>query len=149
MAKNHLTKKDIDKKVDKSLKKYRKLDFLGNYAMFMGITQLLEIALKNLLADNYNVSLEKTEKLTLGQTKSELEKLGLRSDLISLLENIVEKRNYIAHELLANEMITQSLINQSKAKEHFTKEARYLSKAIYELEHLMVLFKWTAKRNAW
>jgi hypothetical protein len=149
MAKDHLTKKEIAKKVNKRLKKYKRLGFLGSYAMFMGTAQVLEIALKNVLADCYKVGLDKTENLTLGQTKNELKKHGLRSDFLRLLESVVEKRKYIAHELLANEAITRALIDKSKPKKHFSKEARNLSKAIYELEQLMVLLKWTSKRSAW
>jgi hypothetical protein len=71
--------------------------------MFMGTAQLLEAALQQLLVRRYKYDLERIERWTLGRTVRQLEARGLRSDVIRLLESVVEYRNYIAHELLLND----------------------------------------------
>jgi hypothetical protein len=144
-----IKKKDIEKKVDRRIKKYGKLNYLGQFSLFMGTTQLLEIGLKNLLVDKYGYEFEKIESKTLGWTTIELEKKGLRPDFIHLLKSLVEKRNYVAHELLANEFITLTLAGGRKLKKHYSKELRFLHKSIFELEQVMVLFNWTTKHGGW
>ena len=144
-----LKKRDIEKKVNKRLKKYNKLNYLGQFAMFMGTTQLLELGLKNLLVSKYGYEFEKIENKTLGWTTIELEKKGLRVDFIHLLKSLVEKRNYIAHELLANEFIMLTLTGGLKPKKHYSKDLRFLHKSIFELEQVMVLFNWTEKHGGW
>ena len=76
----------IGKKVDERLKKYRGLNFFERYAMYMGVTQLLEFGLKKLLTELYDVELEQIENISLGQTCGQLKQRGLRGDFILLLE---------------------------------------------------------------
>jgi hypothetical protein len=115
----------------------------------MGTVQLLEIGLKKLLVDKYDYDFDKIENKTLGWTTVELEKKGLRTDFLYLLKSLVEKRNYVAHELLANEIIMQTLTSGLKPKKHYSKDLRFLHKSIFELEQVMVMFHWTTKHEGW
>ena len=133
---------------EKGLKKYKKLSFLEEYAMFMGVAQLLELGLKNLLVEKHGYDLEKLERKTLGQTKKELEKVKLRPDFLKLLESVVDYRNYIAHEILANRGLYFSIVGDKVPEGHYDKEHRLLHKAIYELEQLVFLFQWTDENDA-
>lgn len=144
-----LNREQIQKGIEKGLKKYENLGFLEEYAMFMGVAQLLELGLKNLLIDKFNYKLEDIEKKTLGQTKIELEKVKLRPDFLKLLESIVGYRNYIAHEILVNRGLYLAIASDMLPEGYYDKEHRTLHKAIYELEQLILLFDWTSENDAW
>jgi hypothetical protein len=102
------------------------------------------LGLKNLLVRKYNYEFDDLEKFTLGRTKNELERCGLRGDYLVLLENVVESRNYIAHEMLANYALMKSIVGDIG-----TKEQRTIWKAIYELEQAVFLLDRTEEHNAW
>src|SRR6478609_8986448 len=104
--------------------------------MYMGVAQILELQLKRLLSERYNYESDKLEKRTLGWIAKELEVKNLRQDFILLLHGVVEYRNYIAHQLLANEILFKSFMKGSLPENHYSKEARRLYKAIYALEQL-------------
>jgi hypothetical protein len=144
-----LSQKEIVKQTTKRLKKYKNLNYFEQYSMFMGVSQLLEIGLKNLIFNKYSYELDKIEKWTLGRITNELEKNKFRQDFIILLRSLVNYRNYIAHELLANELLSHILYKKLKPKKHYSKELRQLHKGIYELEQLMFLFTWTHQNNCW
>jgi hypothetical protein len=144
-----LNSEQIQTGIKKGLEKYNKLSFLEEYAMFMGVAQLLEFGLKNLLADKYNYQIEELERKTLGQTKRELEKVKLRPDFLKLLDSIVAYRNYIAHEILANRSLYLAVVGDKIPEGHYDKECRTLHKAIYELEQLVFLFEWTNENDGW
>lgn len=135
---------EIQREIFKRLKKYNKLNFLEQFAMFIGLAQILELGLKHLLARRYKQDLEQIEKWTLGRTANELKKSGLRQDFISLLESVVQYRNYIAHELLVNDAMLKALVGKSGRLEQ-----RHLEKGIYELEQIMVFHDWLEEHNAW
>lgn len=139
-----LSGEDIKKRVLKKFEEYKGLSHLENYAMFMGKAQLLEMALKSLLARKYRVPEETMEKWTMGRVKNELRDKGLRPDFITYLESVVEHRNYIAHEFLANNAITQSMAN-------FSDRMLYgdLFRATYELEQIIILYDWCEEHNGW
>lgn len=137
--------KEIQENVFKRLEKYEKLNTLEQFSMFMGVAQILEFGLKNLLVRKYGYELEKLEKHTLGRTKNELKQSGLRADFIALLESVVEYRNYIAHELLANDAILKSILGGDSG----CLETKHLQKGIYELEQLVFLHDWCEEHNAW
>jgi hypothetical protein len=134
---------------EKGLKKYEKLSFLEKYSMFMGIAQFLELGLKNLLVENHGYDLDKLDRKTLGQTKNELEKVKLRPDFLKLLDSVVEYRNYIAHEIIANRGLYISIVGDKVPEGHYDKKHRILDKAICELEQLVFLFQWTNENDAW
>lgn len=112
--------------------------------MFMGKAQILEFGLKALLTRTYGVESEQMEKWTLGKVKNELEKNGLRADFVALLHSLVQHRNYIAHELLANNALLSSILELSPVM-----HGRDLWKATYELEQLIILHDWCVEHDAW
>lgn len=120
---------EIRANVLKKMEKYDDRSFLENVAMYLGVAQILELGLKNLLVNKYDYEFDDLEKFTLGKTKNELERCGLRGDYLVLLESVIESRNYIAHEMLANDALLKSIVGGSGIKEKCT-----LWKAIYELE---------------
>lgn len=139
-----LSGEEIEKLVLQKLDEYKDLSFLEQYAMFMGKAQILEFGLKRLLARKYSVPMEDMERWPLGRVKNELEQKGLRPDFIALLNSVVQYRNYIAHELLANNALLSSIVDMSphmKGKE--------LWKGTYELEQIIVLHDWCEEHNAW
>lgn len=139
-----LSGEEIRSLVIKKLDAYKDLSFLEQYAMFMGKAQILEFGLKNLLARKYSVPLEDMERWTLGRVKNELEQRGLRADFIALLNSLVQYRNYIAHELLANNALISSIVEISPRM-----EGRDLWKGTYELEQIIILHDWCEENNAW
>ncbi len=147
MAKE-LTREEIQAGTQNGAKKYENLDFLGKYAMYMGVAQILEFGLKKLHQEKYGNTLEEMERWTLGKTKNELAAKGLRPDFINFLESVVEYRNYIAHEILANFALMKSVIDNIETNQ-YSKDERTLDKAILELEQIIFLFDWTNQNNAW
>lgn len=139
-----LSGEEIKERVLKKIEEYEGLSHLENYAMYMGKAQLLEMALKSLLSRKYNVPEESMERWTLGRVKNELRDKGLRPDFIGFLERVVEHRNYIAHEFLANNAITQSMANFSDRKLYGD-----LFRATYELEQMIILYDWCEEHNGW
>jgi hypothetical protein len=144
-----MNREEIREGVNKRLKKYENLSFFEQYAMFMGVAQVLEFGLKKLLETKFDYNLEEMETWTLGRTRAELQKNGLREDFLTLLKSVVDYRNYIAHEILANESLMNGLLAELQIEGRFTKNHRILTKAIYELEQISLFFDWTNENNAW
>ncbi len=140
-----LNVEEIQKAVGQRLTKYKKLNFLEHFAMFMGIAQLLELSLKGLLHRKYGVDPKDMERWTLGMTAKDLRQRGLRKDFCTLLESVVDYRNHVAHELMANEIMLRSLLGSDSARF----EMRQLEKGTHELEQLMFLFEWCDENAAW
>jgi hypothetical protein len=61
------------------------------------------------------------------------------------LDSVVGYRNYVAHELLANEALRRSILGT----EHSVREPKELVKGIYELEQLAFLHDWCEEHDAW
>jgi hypothetical protein len=97
-----LTSKMLSKKIDRSIAHLSKLSFLENYAMFMGKSQLIEFSLKKILSKRYRYGKKKLEKMTLGVAIAELERLGMRKDLVSLLKELNRFRIAMAHKFLVD-----------------------------------------------
>jgi hypothetical protein len=144
-----LSREDISKETSKRIERYKSLNFPEQYAMFMGVSQILEMGLKKLLEEKFNYDFDKIEKWTLGKTAKELQKNNLREDFIILLNSVVDYRNYIAHEILANKALMYGAFSHLIPKEHYDKDSRLLHKAIIELEQLVFLFEWTQENNCW
>ncbi|MBN2481945.1 MAG: hypothetical protein JXB19_09405 [Bacteroidales bacterium] len=144
-----LSGEDINKGISKGLEKYKDLNFWERFAMFMGIAQIVEFGLKQLLEEKFNYDLKIIEKWTLGKTTQELENNNLRKDFIKLLKSVVDNRNYIAHELLINKALFKGILGSKIPTGYYDKESRFLNKAIYELEQLLFIFDWTNSNNAW
>lgn len=139
-----LSGEQIQAKVHAKLDEYKELSMLEQYAMFMGKAQILEFGLKGLLTRKYNVPPEDMERWTLGRTKNELRDRGLRADFISLLGSLVDHRNSMAHEFLANNAITQSIANFSERKLYGD-----LFRAAYEIEQIIILYDWCEENGSW
>lgn len=139
-----LSKREIENLVLKNIEIYEKLNILESFAMYMGKAQVLEFSLKNLLSRKYDIDMNNMEKWTLGKVKEQLKKQGIRQDFIHQLSNVVNKRNYIAHEFLVNTGITKSITNFSDRKIFGD-----LFRATYELEQILIIYDLTEKYNAW
>ncbi len=145
----YLSAEDIKNETIKRIEKYNELSFFEQYAMFMGVVQILELGLKNLLEEKFDYNIEAMEKWTLGKVTRELENSNLRQDFIVLLKSVLEYRNYIAHELIANQALMKGMFRQIIPANYYDKDSRKLHKAIYELEQLSFLFDWVNENNAW
>jgi hypothetical protein len=99
-----LTPKMLMKKMSRSMAYLDKLSFLENYAMFMGKAQLIEFKLKKILSVKRRYSESKLDRMPLGVVISELERLGIRKDFISLLRDLKKFRNDMAHEFLVSHL---------------------------------------------
>lgn len=139
-----LNAEQIATAIRERLQKYESLSVLEHFAMFMGMAQVLEFGLKHLLSSRYGVPMERIERSTMGQTVGQLKGHGLRTDYIALLESVVDYRNYMAHEFLANDAILRQLIGDSGRL-----ELRNLEKGTFELEQAIFLFDWTNEHDAW
>lgn len=135
---------EIQAKVLAKMDEYEDRSILEQYAIFMGKAQILELSLKALLSRRFEIPYENMERWTLGRTKNELRDKGLRPDFIAFLGSVVDYRNNMAHEFLANNAITRSAAN-------FSDRMLYgdLFKGLYELEQLLVLYDWCEEHDGW
>ena len=117
--------------------------------MYMRMAQILEFGLKKLFEEKFGGNLDDMERWTLGKTRVELEKKGLRADFIALLKGVADSRNHIAQEILANEALMNGMMNKLNVQGEFSKNQRILWKAINDLEHICFLFDWTNENNGW
>ena len=127
----------------KRLKKYNKNSLLENYALYMGKCQILELGLANLLVDNSEYEHDQVENWSMGRIVNELERIRLREDFIAMLGPIIQSRNHIAHEFLANRVITMELTGGIG----FHSDVSFLSKAAFELEQALIIFAHMQEKN--
>ena len=123
-----------------------KLTFLEGYAMFMGKAQIIEFGMKRLLIDERGYKYEDTETKTLGWVIGELEKNGLRKDFFIILNELLEYRNYFAHDFLADQALMNFLL---KGEGSFTKPVRELSKAEYSAEQVLLVYDFLREGTFW
>ncbi|KIC88478.1 hypothetical protein [Pantoea agglomerans] len=130
---------ELQDKIFAGLEIYEGKPFIERFGLFMGKAQLLEFGLKKILVSlpGYNLNDAKLERLTLGQTRVELEKLGLRTDYNTYLQSFTKQRNSMAHEFLANFAVTQHLLDGAALIRPFERE---LEQACYVVEQLIILF---------
>jgi hypothetical protein len=143
MKDRRLTGGQVQSKVVRRLRSYKKLNHLECFAMFMGKAQLVEIALKNLLMTKCDYSEQKIERWTLGRLVKELKTLGLRSDFIALLEELTHYRNHVAHDLLLDYALMQRLTG-SKARRLSLKP---LKRGLYMVEQTIVVHDFLASNK--
>jgi len=127
----------------KNLEKYKDYSLLENYALYMGKCQILELGLTNLLVENSEYDYDQVGSWTMGRLTNELERIGLREDYIKWLKLIIDKRNHITHEFLANRIITMELTDGKG----FHSDESYLSKAAFELEQALIIFTHMQENN--
>jgi len=140
-----LTARKLNNELSKRLKSYNRLNMLESYALFMGKSQLVELALKGLLEQDWGYSEEKLEKFTLGQTIGLLREHKLRPDFLNLLEELLEYRNRFAHEFLANQAIIGSLLKG----ETFFSSTQELGKALYVADAVTIVYDFLRKGKLW
>ena len=140
-----LTEAEIQAEVLRRLDDYNHRNRFEQFALFMGKAQLLEMALKSLLEHKYAVDSEVQRRWTLGRVARELEERGFRQDFVLLLRSVVEHRNYIAHEFLANNVIERALYESESS----TRTDGPLHKGMYELERIIFIHDWCVTRDAW
>ena len=138
-----LTGKQVLAKVTRRLQKNEKLNFLEHFAMFMGKAQIVELGMKKILVSKYGYKEEKIENWPLGAVIKELKKLGLRPDFIALVEKLKEHRNYIAHEVLADDAMMQKLAG-AKARRFAWKS---LERALFSVEEVIVVHDFLANNE--
>jgi hypothetical protein len=71
-----LSAKQVHAIVTRQLRRTEKLNFLESFAMFMGKAQLVELALKNILAGKYGYDEERIESWPLGRVVKALRRAG-------------------------------------------------------------------------
>ena len=130
-----LSSKQIHAILARRLWKNDKFNFLESFAMFMGKAQIVEIGLKNILTNKYGYDEERIERWSLGGVLKELRKCGLRQDFVGLMEELKEHRNYIAHELLANDALLRRLAGNSAQRVAW----KSLSRGLYLVEYAIVV----------
>jgi hypothetical protein len=140
-----LTPEEIREAVFQRMAKYRGRTLLEHFGMFMGLAQLLELALKALLHRRYGVELETMERWTFGQVARALRDRQLRPDFLRLLGSVVQYRNHVAHSVLADAVVLRELYQGRQTRF----ETRDLERGTYELEQLWFLFEWTEEHDAW
>lgn len=113
--------------------------------MFMGMAQVLEFGLKSLLVRLFKYDPDRIQKWTLGRVIRELENNGLRTDFIAVLRELLQYRNYGAHEYLANEAIVRRILSRDIGRF----ERKYLERGIFAVEQAMVIYDWLEGHNGW
>ncbi|HDI1572307.1 TPA: hypothetical protein PKR15_004136 [Acinetobacter baumannii] len=147
MAQEEVNFDDIKHLLDQRFEKYKGKSFIEKYALYMGMTQILELQLKQVLHHQFGYisedDIKKLEKKTFGQSVRILKSKGVRPDIIVLLESNRDNRNNMAHSFLVDTMISTSLgFNMESI------EVRQLDKSIYELEQLALFWEWCVKHDA-
>jgi hypothetical protein len=135
-----LSSKQVHSRVVRRLRKNDKLSFLEQFAMFMGKAQVVELSLKNILETKYGYDENRIKRWTLGTAINELEKCGLRQDLIVLLKDLNEHRVYIAHELLADNALMQKLAGRDTQRFAW----KSLQRGLYSVETVIVVHDFLA-----
>jgi hypothetical protein len=130
-----LSGKQVHAIVTRRLRRIDRFNFFESFAMFMGKAQLVELGLKNILTSKYGYDDETIERWSLGRVVRELRKKGLRQDFVHLMEELQEYRDYIAHEMLANDALLQRLAG-SDARRIASKR---LSRGLYLVEQAIVV----------
>ncbi|MCM4168064.1 hypothetical protein KCTC52924_03616 [Arenibacter antarcticus] len=69
-----LDQKDIREGIHAGIKKYENLNLLEKYSMYMGVAQILEMQLKQLLVKDFREEFNNIEKWPLGRTLNKLNK---------------------------------------------------------------------------
>lgn len=138
-----LTPTKLQNKIAKNLIAIEKMSFLEQYAIFMGKSQIIELSLNGLLVHKYKYKEAKVEKFTLGTIIYELEKSGLRPDLIALLKELLEYRNSLAHEFLGVTAMGNKLASNNFEKLQY----KELHHALYQVEQVIHVYDFLNENN--
>lgn len=138
-----LTPKKLQNKIVKNLIPIEKMSFLEQYAIFMGKAQIIELALSGLLIHKYKYTENKVEKFTLGTIINELEKSGLRPDLIVLLKELLKYRNSLAHEFLGVTAMGNKLAGSGFERLQY----KELRRGLYQAEQVIHVYDFLTENN--
>jgi hypothetical protein len=138
-----LSGKQVLATVTRRLQRTEKLNFLEHFAMLMGKAQVVELGLKKILVRKYGYKEEKIENWPLGAVIKELKKLGLRRDFIALVEHLKEHRNYIAHEMLADDAMMQKLAGAESRRFAW----KSLERGLFSVEEVIVVHDFLASNE--
>lgn len=133
--KKPLSGKRIHAIVVRRLRKIDDFSFLESFAMFMGKAQLVELGLKRILTGKYGYDENKIERWSLRRVVEELSERGLRKDFLHLMEDLIEHRNYIAHEMLADDALLRRLAGGGAQRVAWKR----LSHGLYLVERVIVV----------
>ena len=136
---------DLQRQIFANLANYSDRSVFECFALLMGKAQLLEFGLKNLLHRTCAIEQEDMERWTLGKVAHEMASQAFRSDYVALLKEFVKERNYIAHEMLANNAIFRSMAPDISARFEF----KQLQQPAFNLERLLILHDWCEEHKAW
>lgn len=146
MAQTEVAFDEIIHLSDQRLEKYKGKSFIEKYALYMGMAQILELQMKQIIHRQFGYTsedeLEKLERKTFGQAVWILKEKEVRPDIIKLLEKNRDNRNNMAHSFLVDTMISTSLGVSMESI-----EVRLLDKAIFELENVILFWEWCIKHN--
>lgn len=147
MAKKEVHSDEILQLCTQRLKKYEGKSFIEKYALYMGMVQILELQMKQIIYHQFGYTTEEKlqdlERKTFGQAVWILKENNIRPDLIALLEKNRDNRNNMAHSFLVDTIISTSLGFSMESI-----EVRQLDKSIYELENLILFWEWCVKHEA-
>ena len=101
MEEKVLTPEVLSEKITARLQDMDHATFLERYAVFMGKAQIIEQELKGLLIRKYHFEEENVETRTLGWVIRKLKESNTRPDFISVLEDLLNRRNSLAHDFLS------------------------------------------------
>lgn len=146
MAKKEVHSDEIMQLCAKRVEKYEGKSFIEKYALYMGMVQILELQMKQIIYRQFGYNSEEElkdlERKTFGQAVRILKAKKVRPDLIKLLEKNRDNRNNMAHSFLVDTMISTSLGFSMKSI-----EVRQLDKSIFELENLILFWEWCVKHE--
>jgi hypothetical protein len=135
---------EVQARLDERLKKYEGRSTFEQFALFMGMAQLLELGLKNLLVQRFGADADDLERATLGRVRTLLTEKGVRPDLIHGLGSVVTYRNHMAHSFIADMVVIREVYGRETRL-----ETRELDKGIYALESLMLFVETVAEHDGW
>ena len=136
---------EIQTQISKKLDQYLGRSFFECFSLLLGKAQILEFGLKTLLSRECSISQNAIEKWTLGRVTNELEIIGIRGDYIVYLKRFVVQRNYIAHEMLANNAAFRSMAGNISERFEFSQ----IRQPIIDLEHLLIVYDLLELHKAW
>ena len=136
---------ELERRINENLRSYEGRSAFECFALVMGKAQILEFGLKNLLSRECGAQPDEMERWTLGTVARELEKRGFRADYVERLREFVKHRNYMAHEMLANNAIFRVLAPSMSERFEF----KQLHGPAHELELLLIVHDWIEEHRAW
>lgn len=146
MAKEEVGFDEIMQLCSQRLEKYDGKSLIEKYALYMGMVQILELQIKQMMYNQFGYTsekqLENLETMTFGQALNALYK-ELYRDIFDSLKNTKENRNNMAHSFLVDTMISKSLGLSMESI-----EVRQLDKYIFELENSILFWEWCVKHEA-